>query len=303
MIYLLLCLSTLTGTGKAIFGKYTGIAARNAKRTAVLNFQAFLVSFVVLLAVANAKLAGLATLSSFSWRLSVVFALCIAATQIFQVKALREGNTAIVQLLYACGFLIPVVYSAFRFRDPISLWQGIGVGLLLPALYLIVLKGPPAPTGAERRHRLRPWLFAVAATVGAGFVGDIQKTHQKSDHADEMLLFLVCSFFFCAVFSGIAALCTKTDGADAGSGRSPSVPLRRSIAAPLGLGLSVGFLNYLNLYLSGRLPAVVFFPVYNVGTLLLTFFLAGVLFRERTTAAQKAGFALGIVAILIIGMF
>lgn len=302
MLYILLCLSTLTGTGKAIFGKYTGIAARDPRRTAILNFQAFLVSFVVLLGVANAKLAGLAGLSSFSWSLSVVFAFCIAATQIFQVKALREGNTAVVQLLYACGFLIPVLYSAFRFHEPVSLWQGFGVLLLLPALYLIVLKGPPPPSRTANRHRFRPWLFAVAATVGSGFVGIVQKTHQRSDHADELLLFLVCAFFFCVLFSGIAALLAKPEPRAGDPRTSDGNPSRHSFLAPVGLGLSVGFLNYLNLYLSGRLSAVILFPVYNVGNLLLTFFLAGILFRERTLRAQKIGFVLGLAAILIIGM-
>ena len=58
--------------------------------------------------------------------------------------------------------------------------------------------------------------------------------------------------------------------------------------------------EFLDLYLAGRLPCAVLFLVCNIGSMLLTTMISAAIYRDKPTRRQGVGFALGIVAILII---
>ena len=72
---------------------------------------------------------------------------------------------------------------------------------------------------------------------------------------------------------------------------------------PICLGVCVGALNLLNLNLSGKIPSVILFPIYNVGSLLLTTVISSVIYKDKISKRQSVGFVIGIVAILIVGIF
>ena len=77
----------------------------------------------------------------------------------------------------------------------------------------------------------------------------------------------------------------------------------KKLIVPLCLGVCVGLLNFLNLNLSGKLPSVILFPVYNVGSMLLSSLISALIYKDKPTKRQGIGFAIGIVAILIVGVF
>ena len=55
-------------------------------------------------------------------------------------------------------------------------------------------------------------------------------------------------------------------------------------------------------YLSGVIPAVIFFPLVNGGSILLSALVGRLLFGEVCSKRQYLGFALGLAAILCIGL-
>ena len=61
--------------------------------------------------------------------------------------------------------------------------------------------------------------------------------------------------------------------------------------------------NFINLSLSGKLPSVILFPVYNIGSMLLSSLISAIIYKDKPTKRQGIGFAIGIVAILIVGIF
>jgi multidrug transporter EmrE-like cation transporter len=65
-------------------------------------------------------------------------------------------------------------------------------------------------------------------------------------------------------------------------------------------GVGVALNNQINLYLSGVVASAVFFPIVNGGGLILITAASVVLFREKLTARQWLGLALGIVATLLL---
>jgi aspartate carbamoyltransferase regulatory subunit len=86
--------------------------------------------------------------------------------------------------------------------------------------------------------------------------------------------------------------------------RDAVVVERRHLKLPAIIsGLCVGIVNILNLYLSGKIPAVIQFPVYNIGNMILTGVLGALIFREKHTIKQFIGFGIGCLGILLIGLF
>lgn len=294
--YLLLILSTLMSTGKAIFCKAIGTEGGSKKEKALLNFKAFAVAFLVALLVTIKDIGRLFEISAFSFILSIFFGLSIAITQIFQSKALGQGPASTVTLIYACGFLIPIFYGIFFWDESVSVFQWLGIALLLFSLTLCLLK-------KEKHRKFSSWIpFAVAAMLGSGSSAIFQKTHQYSDFSSEISFYLVFCLFFSSVFTGLAYLVTKEEK----NAKKEAVDKKRaffkSFIIPACLGICVGLLNFLNLILSGNLPSVILFPIYNVGSMLLVILLSAIIYKDKMTTLQKIGFFLGIAAILIIGL-
>lgn len=292
--YLLLALSTLAISSKALLCKALGVGKYSAKEALLLNCRSFLVAFLCSLFFVLNKLSGLFAISAFSLILAIFFGLSIALTQILQAVAMGRGPASMVTMIYSCGFLVPIFYGLVFWEDPVSPFQWLGIGLLLIVLFLCL--EPKGGKGAVAK-----WLpFALITMLGSGTNAIFQKTHQYSDHAAELPFFLVYALLFSAVFTGLAALLLRKKAGEASPAPKKKEPQR--IWVPLCLGVCVGVMNFLNLYLAGRLPSAVLFPVCNIGSMLLTTMISAAIYRDKPTRRQGVGFALGIVAILIIGL-
>ena len=292
--YLLLALSTLAISSKALLCKALGVGKYSAKETLLLNCRSFLVAFLCSLLFVLNKLPQLFTISAFSLVLAIFFGLSIALTQILQAVAMGRGPASMVTMIYSCGFLVPIFYGLVFWEDPVSPFQWLGIGLLLIVLFLCL--EPKGGKGAVAK-----WLpFALITMLGSGTNAIFQKTHQYSAHAEELHFFLVYALLFSAVFTGVAALILR--GASKETSSAPKKREAKRLWVPLCLGVCVGVMNFLNLYLSGKLPSVVLFPVCNIGSMLLTTMISAAIYRDKPSKRQGAGFALGIVAILIIGL-
>ena len=142
--------------------------------------------------------------------------------------------------------------------------------------------------------------FAIAAMLGSGINAIFQKTHQYSDFAEELPFFLVYSMFFSTVFIAIASVIIRDK--ETSKSRFSEKEALKKIWIPLCLGVCVGTLNFINLELSGKLPSVIHFPVYNVGSMLLTSGISAIIYKDKPTKKQGIGFVIGIAAILVIGI-
>ena len=292
---LLLVISTLMSTGKAVFCKAVGAGGKTKKERALLNFESLFVAFLCSLLFIIRDLRGLFEISGFSFILSIFFGLSVAFTQIMQSKAMGGGPSSTVTLIYSSGFLIPIFYGLIFWSESVSIFQWVGITLLVCSLILCVAK-------KEKRRKLSAWLpFALLAMLGSGANAIFQKTHQHSEFSSEISYYLVCCLFFSTLFTSLTYLFTKMDTAEE-KRSTEKRGIFRKLILPLSLGICIGALNFLNLYLSGKLPSVILFPIYNVGSMLLISLICALVYKEKMSVFQKIGFAVGIVAILIIGL-
>ncbi len=295
--YFLLILSTCATSGKAIFCKLVGVS--NKENFFFLsNFKSFFVAFILSLLFSVNKIPELFSISTFSILLSLLFATFVFFTQFMQILAMKAGSATLTTLIYSCGFLLPIFYSAIVFSEAISVWQIVGIVILLVAIVLIVFEKENASASVK-------WfILAILAMLGSGTIAIIQKTHQLSEFSFELQPFLIYSFLFCSMFSllGHGATCMIKPLPKQQTEKITFKAWLKQNFSPLLLGVFVAGLNFLNLLLSGKIPSVIHFPVSNVGSLIITNVLSTLIFKEKIKTQQKIGCLVGISAILVIGL-
>ncbi|MBQ6580087.1 MAG: hypothetical protein IIX33_04600, partial [Oscillospiraceae bacterium] len=132
------------------------------------------------------------------------------------------------------------LFNTVNFWHHVSL---LGIFVLLPALYMII-----DPRGGRVSAR---WiLLAALSMLGSGVTAIVQKIHQRSEFRAELPGFLLLVFFFSGILCFCVHLLMRMRGENSGGGG-------KIFGFVSWSGLCIGFLNYLNLTLAGRLPSVI----------------------------------------------
>jgi len=107
---------------------------------------------------------------------------------------------------------------------------------------------------------------------------------------------LFLTFLLCTLASAAIWLLNRRK-----SSADPAVSLeKRSVFLALLIGAVLGIANLINLFLAGKLPSAVFFPVLNGSVTLLSGIGAYLIFREKMNLRQIIALCIGIVAIILI---
>ena len=285
--YLLLTASVAVNvTGSSINNRFS--KHKGETTTADKFAYNLLASAAALLVVA--LFGGSLRLSLTTFLLGILFGVCNGCSFICRTFALAEGPMSLTLLIGSCGMLIPTIAGTIFWHEPISLVQAGGIALMLFALSLIMGVGAKPREG---RLSLRWILFSIGSFLCTGFISVMQKVQQSSAYPDERGGFLLTSFIIALVINGLMLLI---------SGRKALHKPGRESAGGLLTGCCTGANHMLNLYLSGVIPAVIFFPLVNGGGILLSAIVGRLLFGETCSKRQYLGFALGLSAILCIGL-
>lgn len=293
MNYILLILATFCSSLKAIICKSIGNDGNRVRGVMFLNANMFIISAITILICYANKIKSFFGISSFSFILALIFAAFLLFTQITQIFAMSRGFASLSSLIYSCGFLIPIFFSSLFLNENISVFQILGIIILIFSLTVIL---PP-----ERNGKFSfVWLtFALLSMIGSGANAVIQKIHQNSDFKAELAPFIFYAFLFAALFSFILSLTLKKD-ADT---KNVSLYKKKSSVLLMIIGGAViGILNVMNLKLAGQLPAVIHFPVYNICSMILTALAGRLFFKEQIGKRKLIGFIIGLLAITIIGL-
>lgn len=300
--YLLLFFSD----GMGLLG--TGVQSKMAKTVIRSNRDRFrynalsaLCTFAVLalcgMLLAPLKLFG-EPITSLSWQtmlLGLVFGLVAAGSGVFNLAALSAGPLSLTTPLVGCigGILIPTVGGVLLFGDKSAPIQWVGVALLLVSIPLMM--NPKV----DRRITLKWCLLTLLSALCSGAVGILQKVQGHSSHPKELTSFLCVAFLtYFAVMLVLALVSRQREIPPTTSGFS--LCSRVTLLALL-FGLCTASCHLLNLFLSNRMSAVIFFPLVNGISILGSWLMGVTLFKERLLKMQIIGFFIGFVALLLVG--
>lgn len=230
---------------------------------------------------------------------SVLLGAALAVANILSLEGLLQaqacGSFAYTSVIVALSAIIPSMSGPVLFGEKVTVSQFAGIGLMIICIIL-----SPGNDGGERRAVNLKWLlFCTVAFVFSGAVGVVQKIHQNNAaHKAEMPALLLTCFFVSFALSGIRLITER--GRMKKSGESLNKLTLAVLLFPAVSGLCFAFPHTINLFLSGRLASVVFFPTINLCPMLLTMLYAVFGFRERLTAKQWAGIAVGILSTVFV---
>ena len=239
--------------------------------SAKFNFSAFSVLLGALLAVANIlSLEGI-------------------------LKAQACGSFAYTTVIVALSAIIPSMSGPVLFGERVTFSQLVGIALMV----ICILLSPAKDEGEKRSFSLKWLLFCAVAFVFSGAVGVVQKIHQNNAaHKAEMPALLLTCFFVSFVLSGINLIIERGRTKKSGERLNKLTPA--VVLFPAAAGLCFAFPHTINLFLSGRLASVVFFPTINLCPMMLTMLYAVFGFKEKLTAKQWAGIAVGVLSTVFV---
>ena len=229
-------------------------------------------------------------ISAYSIVMALIFSGVTVAAQYFQLLSMALGSMAYSTLFTYLSVLISALFSVFYYAQPVSTLQIFGFILMLISFFL----------SCDLRDRSNINLKWLAAALGSflswGLVGVCQQLHQNSVYASELRGFLLWTFLFSGILFGLLFLFSKRE-ADQAASQGPL-----SLILMVLTGAAIGVVNEINLYLSGAMPGIIFFPIVNGGVIILTTLAAVFFFREKLPKTQLIGLIAGMIAVLCLGM-
>lgn len=286
--YLLLLFSVCVNvTGSSVNNRFAKKRGTDPVTASAYNLLVACTGLIVILLSGGAE-----TCSPVTIGLGLIFGMLSGCSIVARTAALSCGPMALTLLIGSCGMLIPTFSGALFWQEKLSGTKLIGVALMVLALICIMGKSETRKVG---------WKWCILCAISflcTGFISVMQKVQQHSAYAEERASFLAVAFLVSVCMNGVMFLAAHRE--------NPGIPLRPNpalIGSGVVTGSCNGVINILNLYLSGVIPAVVFFPLVNGGAILLSGLVGTLLFREKCTPRQAIGFLLGLTAILCIGGF
>ena len=232
-------------------------------------------------------------------RAVILFALIYGITQaafiLFKSLAMNRGPVSVTALFGNGSLLLSVAVCYFAFDEAVTIWDVIGLIALLAAIVMTTYKRGDGRGEAPKRGWLTcAFLFLI---LGAG-VGISFKAFGKSgagDSAGDMMC--IAAAIMALLYLPLYLTARKKEG---GKGADPD---RRFIPIAIASGLLACCYNRLNITLSGALDAIIFFPFFNGGVIILTTVCSVIFTKEGLRPTQVAGILLGTAAIAVIGIF
>lgn len=282
--YLLLAASILLETGKNVFSNnFSKKTLQN--ETDIYKFNTFLYagSFAVLCCTGGWEV------SAFTAVTAVLFAAALWLNQYFFLKALAVGPMGFTSFIQGVSLVIPVIYGAVVWDEKLGLRHILLLALLIGALALAL--------DLKKGKLNRKWLvYSLGAMLALGGISVLQSTHQMSAHKGELFAFLRLAF--------LLAVGINLVGWQLGEKKLPATFRLKGNAITMAAasGAFMGLVHIINLYLSGVMKKVIFFPVVNGGLIFVTLLSGMLFFEEKLGIKQWLGILLGTVALCLIGL-
>ena len=207
-----------------------------------------------------------------------------------KMQALATGNMSITVMLGCSSLMLPTILGSILWHEPIAAEQGVGLALLLAAMALCVDKRG----SGEIRPRWK--LYCMLFFLFSGLSGLVFKIHQNSPGKKEISeMLLIASVVSSALLILLAFGVNHRRDAP-----KPKLP-RSTWKYALVCGICSCAYNWLNIGLTGALPSVIFFPVFNGSVILGSSLTSRFCFGEKLTKYQVCGLRVGLFALLLIG--
>lgn len=273
--------SVVLSAGRNICSKKTAVDFAN-KSQFFFSQSALFFSAALLLMVFN--LSAFCDVSVLTLIFGLIYGVLLVLSQWMFTLSLKNGNTSVCTVIYSLGFILPTVSGDCIWNEDFTFLNFIGLALALAVILFTIKKDEKQ---SKDKKSFVP--FILVAMLSSGGLGIMQKVQQLSAVADQKAGFLIIAFLFAFLCSFIAFLFSKD-----------AIKFNvKTVVLPSLTGMCFGGANLLNTVLAGRMKSAVFFPVQNIGTIILSALLGIIFFKEKITLKTVIIIALGISVVAV----
>lgn len=227
-----------------------------------------------------------------SWELmlyALLFATAYILAVVFMHHAVGCGPLSLTSLLISYHLIIPAFFGLFFLKDP------LGVGLI-PGLVLLIVSFFLSNYQKGERERITfKWLvFVLLAILGNGMGAIVLKMQQIRFEGTCKQELMLLSMAIAAIPLLLFALQKERKDILA-------VTKVAWLPALLGGGVS-GVASLLELALLGMMPLSIYYPTKAAGGIVVTYIAARLLYKEKLSRVQFAGFLIGIISIILLNI-
>ena len=222
---------------------------------------------------------------------SLLFALFYSMGVVFSFLAILDGPLSITSLVISFSLIIPTFYGLFALKEPSSLSLYIGILCLCVSLCLVNIE----QKGEKKRLTFRWAVYTALAFLGNGSCSTVQKIQivsQNGEFKNEfMVISLIISFLVIMFFAIIKERKTM------------AINLKKGLLFYGLCGIANGVVNLLVIFLSnGRLASAILFPFVSAGSMIFTFIISIMFFKEKLSRIQWLGFFGGVLSIVFLNL-
>jgi len=214
-----------------------------------------------------------------------VLGILLSGTFFIYSKAISLAGTALATVSARLSVLIPVLLSIVLFGESPNIKMIFGFLLALVTLYLFYLSLKNYNNGVTSAGK---YLYLFALLLGIGIIDFSMKIYEHKFLPEEKGVFVFTIFFSAFIYTFIYLLIKKV----------------KFDKSTFNLGLILGIPNVLSIHFLlaalSELPAIVVFPVMNIGVIVVTATAAYMFWKEKINLYGRIALVIGIAAILLL---
>lgn len=213
---------------------------------------------------------------------------------LFKTAAMSTGSVTVTTLIGNSSLLISIIVSLIIWKEQITAADIIGLGLLAMAIFLCTYTKDAAKSANHTPSWKYYVLFFLLSAAGVGIVFKAFGKSGNLEYCGDMMF--VSSIVM--IISNLV-ICFFTGGLKP---QNIAAHSRSFVAFAVLSGILSCLYNRLNVFLTGNMDTLIFFPSFNGGVVFLSAVLSALICSERLKITQLIGLAVGISAICLIGI-
>ncbi len=228
---------------------------------------------------------------------SIGFAISYGTTNVAAFFAIKYGPLALTSLITSYSLIIPTFYGILFLGEKTGAIFFFGMAALMISLFLvnyIPKKESAAYVDTSKKIDPRWFLFIALSFAGNGACSTIQTVQQKTMNGLYKNEMMILALAMVSLILLVTVIFTEKDSA---------LPAVKSSWLLMGLnGCCSGVVNLFVMLCSLLMNASVMFPIISAGSIVATALISIIFYKEKLTKMQYTGFALGILAIILLNL-
>lgn len=284
MVALLIVLGTFMGLAEGLF-----IKRYNSKHTKGGFIFTAMISFFALLFFLVTDKGGI-DIPPMMWVYGIVAGVFYSTASLLTYVALGCGSFAMSMLILSYGLVFPIGYGLIFLQEPISLFTGIGIALMLSSIYFVRAK--KESTGVRMTAK---WFISIFASVLlAGMFSVVQRMQQEALGNGYTNEFMIVALSVSVIILFIGGLITD--------GKDLKYVLRYGTVWTLGAGVANAAHNLIIMVTNQLMPISIASPVRAGAKIVISFLFSLLFFKEKFEKKQIFGVCLGTAALVLLNL-